>query len=193
MSNGMKQTQNPRRTRGHRGGRRPNQQGRNTNFDSNGPEGRIRGNASQVIEKYQSLGRDALLAGDRIAAENFFQHAEHYFRVMNANGGEAKAKQNNGAQRGNQDEADAGDGANNGSNDSRPATPPARSAVESKDRSSETVEETAPDVTPSADATAEAPKVVNAPKVSSGVSAAPSDEGLMRALGEDSDDDQASV
>ena len=192
MSNGMKQSQNPRRTRGHRGGRRPNQQGRNTNFDSNGPEGRIRGNASQVIEKYQALGRDALLAGDRIAAENFFQHAEHYFRVMNANGGEAKPKQANGAQRGNnQDEADAGNGANNDSNDNRPVTRPSESAVESKNKSAETAEDTAPEVTSSTDATVDAPKVVNAPKVSSGVSAAPSDEGLMRALGED--DDQASV
>ena len=192
MNNGMKQSQTPRRTRGHRGGRRPNQPGRNTNFDSNGPEGRIRGNASQVIEKYQSLGRDALLAGDRIAAENFFQHAEHYFRLMNANGGEAKAKQTSGAPRGNnQEEADAGNGANNDSNENRPATPPTVSAGESKDKSLETAEATAADEAPTAEATVDAPKVINAPKVSSGVSAAPSDEGLMRALGED--DDQATV
>jgi len=185
MSNGMKQSQNPRRTRGHRGGRRPGQQGgRNTNFDSNGPDGRIRGNASQVIEKYQALGRDALLAGDRIAAENFFQHAEHYFRVMNANGGEAKAKQTNGARRGNsQDEADSG----NDSNGARPATTPTGSTVENTNDSLETVEDRAPDVTPGKDTT------VNEPKVSSGVSAAPSDEGLMRALGEDSEDDQVTA
>ena len=53
-------------------------------FDSNGPEGRIRGTAYQVMEKYLALGRDASSQGDRVAAENFFQHAEHYFRLINA-------------------------------------------------------------------------------------------------------------
>lgn len=56
-------------------------------FDSNGPEVRIRGNAYQVLEKYLALARDAQAAGDRIAAENFYQHAEHYYRLINANGG----------------------------------------------------------------------------------------------------------
>ena len=76
-----------KRPRGHRGsGRRPNG-GRNSNFESSGPQGKIRGTAYQVIEKYQALGRDALTFGDRVAAENYFQHAEHYYRVMEANGG----------------------------------------------------------------------------------------------------------
>lgn len=54
-------------------------------FDSSGPDVRIRGNAYQVLEKYLALARDATAAGDRIAAENFYQHAEHYYRVINAN------------------------------------------------------------------------------------------------------------
>ena len=58
---------------------RPNQV-----FDSNGPECRIRGNAHQVLEKYLTLARDASLQGDRVGAENYYQHAEHYFRVINA-------------------------------------------------------------------------------------------------------------
>lgn len=53
-------------------------------FDSNGPEGRIRGNAHQVLEKYLAMARDASSQGDRVAAENYYQHAEHYFRVINA-------------------------------------------------------------------------------------------------------------
>jgi hypothetical protein len=57
---------------------------RNQTYDSNGPEIRIRGNAHQVLEKYLSLARDAAAQGDRIAAENFYQHAEHYFRIINA-------------------------------------------------------------------------------------------------------------
>lgn len=54
-------------------------------FDSSGPDVRIRGNAYQVLEKYLALARDATAAGDRISAENFYQHAEHYYRVINAN------------------------------------------------------------------------------------------------------------
>ncbi len=59
---------------------------RSQTFDSAGPDVRIRGNAYQVLEKYLALARDASAAGDRIAAENFYQHAEHYYRVINANG-----------------------------------------------------------------------------------------------------------
>jgi hypothetical protein len=55
-------------------------------FDSNGPNVKIRGNAYQVFERYIALAREAAASGDRIAAENLYQHAEHYFRVMNANG-----------------------------------------------------------------------------------------------------------
>jgi hypothetical protein len=43
---------------------------------------RVRGNAWQVYEKYQALARDAQSAGDRVAAENYLQHAEHYFRII---------------------------------------------------------------------------------------------------------------
>jgi hypothetical protein len=55
-------------------------------FDSNGPNVKIRGNAYQVFERYVALAREAQAAGDRIAAENLYQHAEHYFRIMNAAG-----------------------------------------------------------------------------------------------------------
>jgi hypothetical protein len=52
-------------------------------FDSNGPEVRIRGNALQITEKYQTLARDANSAGDRVLAESYLQHAEHYQRMLN--------------------------------------------------------------------------------------------------------------
>lgn len=51
-------------------------------FDSSGPEGKVRGTPQQVIEKYNQLARDAQLSGDRVAAENFAQHAEHYTRLL---------------------------------------------------------------------------------------------------------------
>jgi hypothetical protein len=51
-------------------------------FDSSGPEGKVRGTPAQIIEKYLQLHRDAQLAGDRVNAENFAQHAEHYTRLL---------------------------------------------------------------------------------------------------------------
>lgn len=57
---------------------------RNHVFDSNGPDVRLRGTAQQLFEKYLQLGRDATSAGDRVMAESYFQHAEHYFRILNA-------------------------------------------------------------------------------------------------------------
>lgn len=51
-------------------------------FDSSGPEGKVRGTPQQIIEKYLILARDAQLSNDRVAAENFLQHAEHYTRLL---------------------------------------------------------------------------------------------------------------
>jgi uncharacterized protein with von Willebrand factor type A (vWA) domain len=65
--------------------RNRNQQGGNIVnrvFDSSGPEGKVRGTPQQVIEKYNQLARDAQLSNDRVAAENFQQHAEHYLRIL---------------------------------------------------------------------------------------------------------------
>ena len=57
---------------------------RNHVFDSSGPDVRVRGTAQQLFEKYLQLGRDATSSGDRVMAEGYFQHAEHYFRILNA-------------------------------------------------------------------------------------------------------------
>ncbi|MBK0326754.1 DUF4167 domain-containing protein [Rhodobacteraceae bacterium F11138] len=51
-------------------------------FDSSGPEGKVRGTPQQIIEKYNQLARDAQLGNDRVATENFQQHAEHYLRLL---------------------------------------------------------------------------------------------------------------
>ncbi|MEQ9258277.1 MAG: DUF4167 domain-containing protein [Roseovarius sp.] len=61
-------------------------------FDSSGPEGKVRGTPQQIIDKYNQLARDAQLAGDRVAAENFQQHAEHYLRMLGAAQKEQDAK-----------------------------------------------------------------------------------------------------
>lgn len=78
----MRQGQQNRRGRG-RGNRKPlNPLARN--FESNGPDVKIRGTAAHVAEKYMSLARDALASGDLVAAESYLQHAEHYNRIIMA-------------------------------------------------------------------------------------------------------------
>lgn len=57
---------------------------RHQSFDSNCGDLRVRGNAWQVHEKYQALARDAASSGDRVTAENYLQHAEHYCRIIAA-------------------------------------------------------------------------------------------------------------
>ncbi len=69
---------------------------RNHVFDSSGPDIRIRGTAQQLFEKYLQLGRDATSGGDRVMAESYFQHAEHYFRILNAMNQAAQQNQQQG-------------------------------------------------------------------------------------------------
>ncbi|MFA7639353.1 MAG: DUF4167 domain-containing protein [Parvibaculum sp.] len=75
------QNNNSKRSRGR--GRKP-QHSANRSYDSNGPDVKIRGTAAHICEKYQQLARDAISAGDRVTAENFYQHAEHYYRLLMA-------------------------------------------------------------------------------------------------------------
>ncbi len=78
----MRQGQQNRRGRG-RGGRKP-QNPLARNYESNGPDVKIRGTAAHIAEKYMSLARDALSSGDIVAAESYLQHAEHYNRIIMA-------------------------------------------------------------------------------------------------------------
>ena len=78
----MRQQNKPRSRHKNSGNRRSMGNAVNRVFDSSGPEGKVRGTPQQIIEKYMSLFRDAQLSGDRVAAENFQQHAEHYTRIL---------------------------------------------------------------------------------------------------------------
>lgn len=79
----MRQGQQQNRRGRGRGGRKPlNPLSRN--YESNGPDVKIRGTAAHVAEKYVSLARDALASGDIVQAENYLQHAEHYNRIIMA-------------------------------------------------------------------------------------------------------------
>lgn len=82
----MKRGRNQRRRQG--GGPNPNRA-----LDSNGPDVRIRGTAQQIYDKYLALARDAQSSGDRVKAENYLQHAEHYFRVLRSVQGSAPVSQ----------------------------------------------------------------------------------------------------
>ncbi|WP_339949017.1 DUF4167 domain-containing protein [uncultured Albimonas sp.] len=62
-------------------------------FESAGPEGKVRGTPQQIIDKYEQLARDAQTAGDRVTAENFLQHSEHYLRMLSAAQAEQQAHQ----------------------------------------------------------------------------------------------------
>src|SRR6266550_2013512 len=77
MRNGQK------RMRG-RGNHRKSQNPLTRVYESNGPDVKIRGTASHIAEKYIQLARDAQGSGDPVAAENYYQHAEHYFRLIAA-------------------------------------------------------------------------------------------------------------
>ena len=80
----MRQNQNAKRSRGRgrrSGGGGQNNVNRNTTFESNGPEGRLRGNAQQLFEKYTALAHDAQTSGERVLFEAHSQFADHYYRI----------------------------------------------------------------------------------------------------------------
>lgn len=75
--NNMRNNNNRRNRNNHR-----NNNNRNNNRNSGMNDARARGNAQQLLEKYKNLARDASQAGDRVLAEYYMQHADHYFRVV---------------------------------------------------------------------------------------------------------------
>src|SRR5215475_12938352 len=77
----MRQGQQSRRGRNR--GRKP-QNSISRNYESSGPDVKIRGTAMHIAEKYASLARDAMASGDMVGAENYLQHAEHYNRIIMA-------------------------------------------------------------------------------------------------------------
>jgi hypothetical protein len=114
-------TKRPRNNRNNqrRGGGQGGGSGRPNSFDSNGPDVKIRGNPSQIFEKYQSLAQDAATSGDRVMSENYFQHAEHYYRVsseMNAQRQQQQQRQQSQSQHQRQEGQDSQDGQNRSDN-----------------------------------------------------------------------------
>lgn len=110
----MRPGQQNRRGRGRNNGRK-GQNPLSRNFESNGPDVKIRGTASHIAEKYMALARDAMSSGDQVMAENYLQHAEHYNRIIMA--AQAQFQEQMGQQRmrpeGDQQGSDAGQGEGN--------------------------------------------------------------------------------
>lgn len=90
MRPGQQNPNNKNRSRGRNNNNNNNNGGRkhlnplSRNFESNGPDVKVRGTAAHIAEKYVQLARDAQTSGDSVMAENYFQHAEHYFRIISA-------------------------------------------------------------------------------------------------------------
>ncbi|MBN8940546.1 MAG: DUF4167 domain-containing protein [Rhizobiales bacterium] len=101
---------NNKRMRGrnnNRGGKGPNPLSRG--YESNGPDVKIRGTAQHIAEKYLQLARDAHSSGDPVAAENYLQHAEHYFRIIAAAHDALRQQNPYAGQPGAEDDSDEGD------------------------------------------------------------------------------------
>jgi Domain of unknown function (DUF4167) len=84
MRNGQNKRMRNRSSNNNNNNNRRGQNPMTRVFESNGPDIKIRGTASHVAEKYVQLARDARSSGDPVAAENYYQHAEHYFRLIAA-------------------------------------------------------------------------------------------------------------
>ena len=118
------------RQRGNPGRGNNNRPQRSNNVDSNGPDVKVRGTAQQVVDKYQTLAQEASTAGDPVRAENYYQHAEHYHRVLSANAAtqEKQQRDNRNDHNNDADQPNGVNGAAQNGNNSNGAT-----AVETSD------------------------------------------------------------
>src|SRR5215813_9548063 len=91
MRNGQNKRMRGRNHNHH--GHRKNHNPMSRVYESNGPDVKIRGNPAHIAEKYIQLARDANSSGDPVAAENYYQHAEHYYRLIAA--AQEQFRQNN--------------------------------------------------------------------------------------------------
>ena len=136
----MRSGPNNRRSRGRGNSGRGNRPQRNNNFDSSGPDLKVRGTAQQVVDKYQALAREAATAGDPVRAENYYQHAEHYYRVLSANGGsdnrqDQQQRDNNRNNQNNNSEQMAANGAQKNGMNGHDQTGNEGTAAEAKNKS----------------------------------------------------------
>jgi Domain of unknown function (DUF4167) len=108
------------RNRSSGGNNRRNQNPLSRNYESNGPDVKIRGNAQVVADKYATLARDAISSGDYVMAENYLQHAEHYNRIIMAAQAQMQTQRDERQQSDDQDDSsDSDDGNTSEASDNR--------------------------------------------------------------------------
>ncbi len=105
MRQGQHNNQHGKNRQRGRGGRRQGGNPLNRVYESNGPDVKVRGTAQHVADKYQQLARDAQSAGQLVTAENYYQHAEHYLRIVAANQPAANPQNTNANRRADEDES----------------------------------------------------------------------------------------
>lgn len=109
----MRPGQQNRRSRNRNNNNRKGPNPLSRSYESNGPDVKIRGNAQHIADKYAQLARDATASGDRVMAENYLQHAEHYNRIIAAAQAQLGIQQNR--ERDDEDgDGDEGDDIENG-------------------------------------------------------------------------------
>lgn len=99
-------------------GRKPGNNNNRT-FESNGPDVKVRGSASHIYDKYMQLARDATSSGDRVMAEAYYQHAEHYLRIVQANQANQPKPREDQGQPGGGEDSRSGEGGDEGRNAQR--------------------------------------------------------------------------
>ncbi|MEM7528178.1 MAG: DUF4167 domain-containing protein [Pseudomonadota bacterium] len=112
----MRPAQKSNRARGRGNRKNGGSGGNNINrvYESAGPEGKVRGTPQQIVDKYLSLARDAQTSGDRVMAENFLQHAEHYQRLLLTALGAQESRRETGAEDDEDDNAQPSEARANG-------------------------------------------------------------------------------
>jgi hypothetical protein len=141
------------RGRGNPGRGNNNRPQRSNNVDSNGPDVKVRGTAQQVVDKYQTLAREATTAGDPVRAENYYQHAEHYYRVLSANAAANQEKQQRDNRNDRNSSADPQNGANGAAENGNNGNGAAAVETTAPESNGEAVTETADAASESAEAT----------------------------------------
>lgn len=108
------------------------------NYESNGPDIKIRGNAAHIAEKYVQLARDATSVGDNVMAENYLQHAEHYFRIILAAQTQFQPRQDHASDSAQDDDGDETDtGVTNGASESTVAAEAGEAEANTADEQTE--------------------------------------------------------
>ena len=133
----MRPNNQNKRSRGRGGNNRRHSNPLSRNYESNGPDVKIRGNAAHIAEKYGQLARDAQASGDSVMAENYLQHAEHYHRIILAAQAQMPQRNDDQPSQDNNDDNDDEVQSTSGNGKSEPVAAKADTPAEANDTADE--------------------------------------------------------